>query len=62
MEIHWDKIYNDSKKKPKKPPVSDYCSFANYFLLHRGININCLKEKKKVFWRTQADFIEESEI
>lgn len=50
----------------KKNPENEYCSFANYFLIHRSINMNivhCLKEKKIIlFWRTQADFTEKSEI
>lgn len=45
MRIHWDKIDNDREKTPE----NEYCSFANYFLIHRSINMNivhCLKEKK----------------
>lgn len=65
MGILWDKIDNSREKKKnnnKRNPESDYCSFANYFLIHRGINMNtalCLTDKKLIlFWRTQADFIE----
>lgn len=54
------------EKKKKTKPENDYSSFANYFLIHRGINMNiecCLKEKIIIlFWRTQADFTEKSEV
>lgn len=45
MGTHWVKREKD---REKKYPENYYCSFANYFLIHRGINMNiacCLKGK-----------------